>query len=68
MASNTVPSDITSTVDDQRIQNIEPLPPPEDLIRFFPIAGTPIETQVSDTRSAASRIIHGKDDRLIIVV
>ncbi|GAB0175067.1 MAG: 3-deoxy-7-phosphoheptulonate synthase AroG [Candidatus Altimarinota bacterium] len=68
MALNTTPSDITSTVDDKRIQNIEPLPPPEDLIRFFPIAGTSIETQVSDTRSAASRIIHGKDDRLIVVV
>src|SRR4026208_2493387 len=29
--------DKTSLTDDERIENIVPLPPPENLIRFFPI-------------------------------
>ena len=33
----------TSRTDDLRIENVTPLPPPEHLIRFFPIAGTPVE-------------------------
>ena len=32
----------TSRTDDQRIRDVTPLPPPEHLIRFFPIAGTPV--------------------------
>src|ERR1051325_3959183 len=35
-----VPMDRTSLTDDERIDNIVPLPPPEHLIRFFPIQGT----------------------------
>ena len=34
------------------IKDVMPLPPPEHLIRFFPIAGTPVETLIGDTRSA----------------
>ena len=37
----TVPADKTSLTDDERIEHIVPLPPPEHLIRFFPIQGTP---------------------------
>ena len=37
------PQDKTSQTDDQRIRDVTPLPPPEHLIRFFPIAGTPVE-------------------------
>ncbi|HEY8972676.1 MAG TPA: 3-deoxy-7-phosphoheptulonate synthase, partial [Burkholderiaceae bacterium] len=37
-------SERTSDTDDQRIRDVTPLPPPEHLIRFFPIAGTPVET------------------------
>ena len=33
----------TSQTDDQRIKDITVLPPPEHLIRFFPIQGTPVE-------------------------
>ena len=33
------PLDRTSLTDDERIENIIPLPPPESLIRFFPIQG-----------------------------
>ncbi|HEY2925238.1 MAG TPA: 3-deoxy-7-phosphoheptulonate synthase, partial [Albitalea sp.] len=30
----------TSQTDDERIKDVTPLPPPEHLIRFFPISGT----------------------------
>lgn len=33
----------TSTTDDNRIKDITMLPPPEHLIRFFPISGTEVE-------------------------
>ena len=61
-------SEKTSATDDQRIRDITPLPPPEHLIRFFPIAGTPIETLVSRTRDAVRGIMHGRDDRLLVVM
>ena len=40
----------TSRTDDLRIENVTPLPPPEHLIRFFPIAGTPVEGLIGQTR------------------
>ena len=61
-------SERTSQTDDQRIKNVMPLPPPEHLIRFFPIAGTPVETLIGDTRQAIRRIMHKKDDRLLVVM
>ena len=60
--------DKTSRTDNARIKHIVPLPPPEHLIRFFPIADTPLETLVADTRQALHRIIHGDDDRLLLVI
>ena len=59
-------SEKTSQTDDQRIKDVTPLPPPEHLIRFFPIAGTPVETLVGDTRRRIRHIMHGKDDRLLV--
>ncbi len=61
-------SEKTSQTDDQRIQDVTPLPPPEHLIRFFPIAGTPVETLVGDTRNAVRNIMSGKDDRLLVII
>jgi 3-deoxy-7-phosphoheptulonate synthase len=61
-------SEKTSQTDDQRIKDVTPLPPPEHLIRFFPIAGTPIETLVGGTRDAIRRILGGQDDRLLVVM
>ena len=58
----------TSQTDDERIKDIAMLPPPEHLIRFFPIRGTPVETLVSGTRRAIGRIIAGQDERLLVVV
>ncbi|MEO6409569.1 MAG: 3-deoxy-7-phosphoheptulonate synthase [Burkholderiaceae bacterium] len=64
----TASTERTSRTDDQRIQDVVPLPPPEHLIRFFPIAGTPVEALVSDTRSAIRRIMQKKDDRLLVIM
>jgi len=58
----------TSETDNERIRDVTPLPPPEHLIRFFPIRGTPVETLVADTRQRIRRIMAGQDDRLLVVV
>jgi len=62
------PSERTSQTDDERIQAVVPLPPPEHLIRFFPIAGSPVEKLIGRTRNAIRHILHGKDDRLLLVI
>jgi 3-deoxy-7-phosphoheptulonate synthase len=60
--------DKTSLTDDERIDHIIPLPPPEHLIRFFPIQGTPVEAQVSETRRRIRQILQGRADRLLVVI
>lgn len=62
------PVDKTSQTDDQRIKDITVLPPPEHLIRFFPISGTPAEALISRTRRAIHDIMAGTDDRLLVVI
>ncbi|HET8747140.1 MAG TPA: 3-deoxy-7-phosphoheptulonate synthase [Ramlibacter sp.] len=62
------PVDRTSQTDDQRIKDITVLPPPEHLIRFFPIRGTAVESLVSGTRRAIHNIMAGQDDRLLVVI
>ena len=62
------PVDKTSQTDDQRIKDITVLPPPEHLIRFFPISGTPVEKLINDTRRRIHDIMSGKDDRLLVVI
>ena len=62
------PIDKTSQTDDERIKDVTPLPPPEHLIRFFPIRGTSVETLVGDTRQRIRRIMNHKDDRLLVVI
>jgi 3-deoxy-7-phosphoheptulonate synthase len=58
----------TSQTDDQRIKDITVLPPPEHLIRFFPISGTPVESLIASARKAIRHIITGKDDRVLVIV
>jgi 3-deoxy-7-phosphoheptulonate synthase len=58
----------TSQTDDQRILGITTLPPPEHLIRFFPIQGTSVEKLVNQTRKSIQDIMHGRDDRLLVVI
>ncbi len=62
------PADRTSRTDDQHIQDITVLPPPEHLIRFFPIRGTATEKLIADTRRTIHEIIQGKDDRLLVII
>ena len=62
------PVDKTSQTDDERIKDITVLPPPEHLIRFFPIRGTPVETLITQTRRSIHEIMAGKDDRLLVVI
>ncbi len=58
----------TSSTDDERVEDVRPLPTPEQLIRRLPIAGTAVETLVGDTRRAVHRIVQGQDDRLLLVI
>jgi len=76
MSANTAPAsdswyasvEKTSKTDDERIKDINVLPPPEHLIRFFPIRGTAIETLIEDTRRNVHNIMAGKDDRLLLIM
>ncbi len=60
--------DKTSATDDKRIKDITVLPPPEHLIRFFPIQGTAVESLITQTRQNIHNIIAGSDDRLLVVI
>ena len=62
------PQDKTSQTDDERILDITPLPPPEHLIRFFPIRGTAMEQLVVGTRQRIRDIMQRKDDRLLVII
>jgi len=62
------PTDKTGPTDDERVKEVRPLPPPEHLVRFFPIRGTAVETLISNTRRNIKRILHGQDDRLLLII
>ncbi|MBV8605778.1 MAG: 3-deoxy-7-phosphoheptulonate synthase [Pelomonas sp.] len=62
------PADKTSATDDQRIRDVTPLPPPEHLIRFFPIVGTPMERLITGTRQKIRDIMQERDDRLLVII
>ena len=62
------PVDKTSQTDDERIKDITVLPPPEHLIRFFPIHGTAVESLITQTRRNIHNIMAGTDDRLLVVI
>jgi len=68
MTPNEPIDDKTSLTDDERIENVVPLPPPENLIRFFPIQGTPVEALVTETRRKVRQILQGKSDRLLVII
>src|SRR5688572_20902622 len=61
-------TDKTSLTDDERIDNVIPLPPPEHLIRFFPIQGSAAEGLIAETRARVRQILHGRADRLLVVM
>ena len=60
--------DKTSLTDNARIKEIAVLPPPEHLIRFFPIHNTPVERLVATSRERIRNILSGQDDRLLVVM
>ncbi len=62
------PADRTGQTDDERIKDITVLPPPEHLMRFFPIAGTAVEKLIATTRKRIHHILHGQDDRLLVII
>jgi 3-deoxy-7-phosphoheptulonate synthase len=53
--------------DDLRIREIRELITPEDLAREFPLIDR-VSRTVADARQSLSRILHGVDDRLAVVV
>lgn len=63
-----VPNDKTSQTDDERIRNVIPLPSPENLIRFFPVQGTPVEKLIASTRKSVKDILRRKSDKLLVVI
>ena len=56
-----------NTTDDVRIRHIAELSPPAHLIREFR-SGPEVTRLVYETRQAIHRIIHGMDDRLLLIV
>ena len=58
----------TSATDDERVEDVQLLPAPEQLIRRLPIAGSAVEALITHTRRAVHRIVHGQDDRLLLVI
>jgi 3-deoxy-7-phosphoheptulonate synthase len=63
-----IPDDRTSLIDDERIKKVVPLPPPEHLIRFFPIQSTPVESLIAETRNNVREILRGDSDRLLVII
>ena len=55
------------TTDDVRIKEIRELTPPAHLIREFPCE-EPMARTVHASRMAAHEILHGHDDRLLVIV
>lgn len=53
--------------DDLRIHKLEPLTPPAHLISLLP-CDEPVSQTVADARNALHRILHGRDDRLAVVI
>ena len=54
-------------VDDVRIKEIKELSPPSHLLREFP-ASEPAASTTFEARAAIHRILHGSDDRLLVIV
>jgi len=54
-------------IDDLRIKEIKELAPPAHLLREFPPTETAARTTF-ETRQAIHRILHGADDRLLVVI
>lgn len=58
---------MSHNTDDVRIREIKELAPPSHLMREYPISEA-VASLVHQTRSSLHRILHGMDDRIIVVV
>jgi len=58
---------MTQKTDDLRIREIKELAPPAHVIREFPVEDA-IPALVCETRERIHRIIHGMDDRLVVII
>jgi 3-deoxy-7-phosphoheptulonate synthase len=67
-AASDTRTDKTGLTDDQRVGSIRPLPPPEQLVRQFPIRGTQVESLITTTRQRIKRIMNGQDERLLVII
>ena len=61
------PAGAPRPIDDTRITDITELSPPSHLLREFPASERPAATTF-DARQAIHRVLHGADDRLLVVV
>jgi 3-deoxy-7-phosphoheptulonate synthase len=61
------PASAPRPIDDTRITEISELSPPAHLLREFPASERPAATTF-DARQAIHRVLHGADDRLLVVV
>jgi 3-deoxy-7-phosphoheptulonate synthase len=58
---------VSHNTDDLRIREIKELTPPSQLMSELPCT-TGIANTVYDARQAMHRILHGMDDRVIVVI
>jgi len=58
---------VSYNTDDLRIREIKELSPPSHLMREFPCT-TQISNVVHEARDAVHKIIHGEDDRMVVVI
>ncbi|NII09605.1 3-deoxy-7-phosphoheptulonate synthase [Oleiagrimonas sp. C23AA] len=58
---------MNSPIDDLRIQRLDTLPTPDDITRALPRSDRATVT-VGHARQALHRILHGQDDRLVVVM
>jgi 3-deoxy-7-phosphoheptulonate synthase len=58
---------VTHTTDDVRIKAVKELAPPSQVIREHPLSAVLTEL-VWNTRQAVHRILHGMDDRLLVII
>jgi 3-deoxy-7-phosphoheptulonate synthase len=57
----------TTRIDDVRIGAVRPLISPALLLDELPVS-PPVQNLVEDTRAAIANVLHGRDDRLVVVV
>lgn len=58
---------MSHNTDDLRIREIKELSPPAHLMREFPCSAE-VSAVVHNTRDAIHEVLHGKDDRLVVVI